>query len=140
VSPVGVIWPAANSMRDDVDTAGSIRRGPGERYHANRDRFGFVCGNPNVGLPEPVPPLIKTPALPRSCASRAGPLQRSASLRQRSPVAKRSAVRVRATRCRSRVTLSSQVRHAPDIRREVWHRQRAPHRPNLQFDISHRVT
>ena len=24
-SPLGVIWPAANSMRDDVDTAGSIQ-------------------------------------------------------------------------------------------------------------------
>jgi hypothetical protein len=28
VSPLGVIWPAANSMRDDVDTAGSFRSRP----------------------------------------------------------------------------------------------------------------
>jgi hypothetical protein len=40
VSPLGVIWPAANSMRDDVLTADLCSvEVPGSAANANRDRL-----------------------------------------------------------------------------------------------------
>jgi hypothetical protein len=40
VSPLGVIWPAANSMRDDVDTAGVLPvEATASGANANRGRL-----------------------------------------------------------------------------------------------------
>jgi hypothetical protein len=50
VSPLGVIWPAANSMRDDVDTAGvPSGRGVGERCEREpRPLIGREAGPENA--------------------------------------------------------------------------------------------
>src|SRR4029453_17561536 len=45
VSPLGVIWPAANSMRDDVDTAGSFRSRP-RRAVRTRTEAVYWTGSP----------------------------------------------------------------------------------------------
>jgi hypothetical protein len=45
VSPLGVIWPAANSMRDDVDTAGSFRSRP-RRAVRTRTEAAYWTGSP----------------------------------------------------------------------------------------------
>jgi hypothetical protein len=132
----GTAEPAISVRRRNLHSGEAPRCGG-----ATPGRADPICvRQPECGLARAVPPLIKNASLASIMRVRSWAAPRSASLRQRSPGAKGSAVRVRAERCRSRVMPSSQVRHAPDFRREVWHRRRAPHRPNLQFDIFPAVT
>jgi hypothetical protein len=117
-----------------------FRRGPVAEVKLLAGPTQSVCGNPHVGLPGPVPPLIRTPVWPRSCATEVAPLRASRSPRQHSLRAKSFGARARAVKCRCLVMPKCRALHGPDFRRPASGRQRHPHRPNLQFDILHRVT
>jgi len=86
-------------------------------------------------FPEPVPPLIKKESFASIMRDKAERRPGSMNLRPHGPRVKSSAAQAPATRCRFQATPNNRAQHALDCHLEAGRQQRAPHRPNPQFDI-----